>query len=75
VKSVTEIMGEISIASSEQSTGIDEINTAITQMDQVTQQNASLVNQSAAAAQAMQEQADQLARAIRVFKTHDAVAA
>ncbi len=68
VKSVTEIMGEITIASSEQRTGIEEINTAITQMDQVTQQNAALVNESAAAAQSMQEQADQLARAIRVFK-------
>lgn len=69
VKSVTEIMGEISIASSEQSTGIDEINMAITQMDQVTQQNAALVNESAAAAQSMQEQADQLSQAMRVFKT------
>lgn len=71
VKSVTEIMGEISMASSEQSTGIDEINIAITQMDQVTQQNASLVNESAAAAQGLQEQADQLARAIRVFKVNE----
>ena len=72
VKSVTEIMGEISIASTEQSTGIDEINAAITQMDQVTQQNAALVNQSAAAAQAMQEQAAQLAQAMRVFKVNEA---
>ncbi|PLR34731.1 methyl-accepting chemotaxis protein [Chimaeribacter californicus] len=68
VKSVTEIMGEITIASAEQRTGIEEINTAITQMDQVTQQNAALVNESAAAAQSMQAQADQLTRAIRVFK-------
>ncbi|MDR7345716.1 methyl-accepting chemotaxis protein [Pantoea alhagi] len=73
VKSVTEIMGEISIASTEQSTGIDEINAAITQMDQVTQQNAALVNESAAAAQAMQEQAAQLAQAMRVFKVNEAV--
>ena len=73
VKSVTEIMGEISIASSEQSTGIDEINTAITQMDQVTQQNAALVNQSAAAAQSMQEQAEQLSQAMRVFKVNETV--
>ena len=69
VKSVSEIIGEISIASSEQSTGIDEINMAITQMDQVTQQNAALVNESAAAAQSMQEQADQLSQAMQVFKT------
>jgi methyl-accepting chemotaxis protein len=73
VKSVTEIMGEISIASHEQSTGIDEINMAITQMDQVTQQNASLVNESAAAAQSLQEQAEQLSRAIGIFKvSHNA---
>ena len=71
VKSVTSIMGEISIASSEQSTGIDEISMAITQMDQVTQQNASLVNQSAAAAQSLQEQAEQLSQAISVFKVND----
>ncbi|PLR50280.1 methyl-accepting chemotaxis protein [Chimaeribacter arupi] len=68
VKSVTDIMGEITLASAEQRSGIEEINTAITQMDQVTQQNAALVNESAAAAQSMQEQAHQLARAIRVFK-------
>lgn len=71
VKSVTAIMGEISIASNEQSTGIDEINMAITQMDQVTQQNAALVNESAAAAQSLQEQAVQLSQAISVFKVND----
>lgn len=69
VKSVSEIIGEISVASTEQSSGIDEINMAITQMDQVTQQNAALVNESAAAAQSMQEQADQLSQAMQVFKT------
>ncbi|OON41105.1 methyl-accepting chemotaxis protein [Izhakiella australiensis] len=73
VQSVTEIMGEISIASSEQSSGIDEINMAITQMDQVTQQNAALVNESAAAAQSMQEQAEHLTRAIRAFKVSEAM--
>ncbi|GAB3410516.1 methyl-accepting chemotaxis protein [Erwinia aphidicola] len=71
VKSVTQIIGEISIASAEQSSGIDEINMAITQMDQVTQQNAALVNESAAAAQSMQEQADQLSVAIRAFKVNE----
>ncbi|MFK8260065.1 methyl-accepting chemotaxis protein [Erwinia sp. AnSW2-5] len=71
VKSVTGIIGEITIASAEQSSGIDEINMAITQMDQVTQQNAALVNQSAAAAQSMQEQAEQLSLAIRVFKVNE----
>ena len=73
VKSVTAIMGEISIASTEQSTGIDEISMAITQMDQVTQQNAALVNQSAAAAQSLQEQAEQLSDAISVFKVNPAL--
>ncbi|MCX8957939.1 methyl-accepting chemotaxis protein [Erwinia psidii] len=68
VKSVTEIMGEISVASNEQSAGIAEINMAITQMDRVTQQNASLVNHSAAAAHSLQEQAIQLSRVISVFK-------
>ncbi|WP_455814147.1 methyl-accepting chemotaxis protein [Pseudomonas graminis] len=71
VKNVTGIIGEITIASAEQSSGIDEINMAITQMDQVTQQNAALVNQSAAAAQSMQEQAEQLSLAIRVFKVNE----
>lgn len=71
VKSVTEIMGEISIASNEQSTGIDEINMAITQMDQVTQQNASLVQESASAAHSLQEQAVQLSQAISIFKLTD----
>jgi len=71
VKSVTEIMGEISIASNEQSSGIDEINMAITQMDQVTQQNASLVQESASAAHSLQEQAVQLSQAISIFKLTD----
>ncbi|MBC3945987.1 MCP four helix bundle domain-containing protein [Erwinia persicina] len=71
VKNVTGIIGEITIASAEQSSGIDEINMAITQMDQVTQQNAALVNESAAAAQSMQEQAEQLSLAIRAFKVNE----
>lgn len=73
VKSVTEIMGEISIASTGQSNGIDEINSAITQRDQVTQQNAARVNQSATAAQSLQEQAAQLAETLRIFKLNDEV--
>ncbi|MBD8215628.1 MCP four helix bundle domain-containing protein [Erwinia persicina] len=71
VKNVTGIISEITIASAEQSSGIDEINRAITQMDQVTQQNAALVNESAAAAQSMQEQAEQLSLAIRAFKVNE----
>ena len=72
VNNVTAIMAEISSASAEQSSGIDEINKAIVQMDQVTQQNAALVNESAAAAHSMQEQAAQLSQAIRVFKVEAA---
>ncbi|MRW90922.1 HAMP domain-containing protein [Duganella sp. FT80W] len=65
---VTAIMGEISNASAEQTHGIEQINQAITQMDHVTQQNAALVEQAAAAAGAMQEQAARLADAVSIFK-------
>ena len=68
VQRVTDIMEEISSASREQTTGIEQVNQAITEMDQVTQQNASLVEEAAAASQAMQEQAVQLARAVSVFR-------
>ncbi|WP_368655495.1 methyl-accepting chemotaxis protein [Castellaniella ginsengisoli] len=64
---VTDIMGEISAASREQTTGIEEINSAITQMDDVTRQNASLVEESAAAAGSLREQADTLARLVATF--------
>jgi methyl-accepting chemotaxis protein len=65
---VTDIMGEITSASREQSVGIDEVNQAIGQMDQVTQQNAALVEEAAAAAASMQEQAAQLAQVAASFK-------
>jgi methyl-accepting chemotaxis protein len=68
VRRVTDIMGEITSASSEQSIGIDQVNTAITQMDEVTQQNAALVEQSAAAAASMQDQAARLAEVALSFK-------
>jgi methyl-accepting chemotaxis protein len=68
VKRVTDIMYEITAASNEQSTGIEQVNQAITQMDEVTQQNAALVEQAAAAAEAMREQAQGLARAVNTFK-------
>ncbi|MYN19425.1 HAMP domain-containing protein [Rugamonas sp. FT107W] len=74
VRRVTDIMGEITSASSEQSIGIDQVNTAITQMDQVTQQNAALVEQAAAAAASMQEQAARLAEVAASFKLGEAVA-
>ena len=65
---VTDIMSEISAASGEQTAGIEQINEAITQMDQVTQQNAALVEEAAAAAASLQEQASQLASVVSVFK-------
>jgi methyl-accepting chemotaxis protein len=68
VKRVTDIMADIALASQEQNVGIDQINQAITQMDQVTQQNAALVEEAAAAAESMQEQAVHLAQAVDVFK-------
>jgi methyl-accepting chemotaxis protein-1 (serine sensor receptor) len=68
VKRVTDIMAEISAASDEQSAGIEEVNQAIVQMDDMTQQNAALVEEAAAAAEAMQGQAEVLAQAVSTFK-------
>jgi len=68
VKRVTDIMAEITVASQEQTSGIEQINQAITQMDQVTQQNAALVEEAAAASSSLQEQAENLAQAVTVFK-------
>jgi methyl-accepting chemotaxis protein len=68
VRRVTDIMSEIASASQEQLTGIEHINGAITEMDQSTQQNASLVEQASAAAITMQEQASNLVGAVSVFK-------
>ena len=75
VRRVTDIMGEITSASSEQSIGIDQVNTAITQMDHVTQQNAALVEQAAAAAASMQEQAARLSDVAASFKLGNDVVA
>jgi methyl-accepting chemotaxis protein len=60
-------MGEISSASHEQTQGIEQINQAITQMDQVTQQNAALVEEAAAAAASLQDQAGNLSRVVDIF--------
>jgi methyl-accepting chemotaxis protein-1 (serine sensor receptor) len=65
---VTDIMGEISAASTEQSTGVAQIGDAISQMDQATQQNAALVEESAAAAESLKDQAQQLVQVVAVFK-------
>src|SRR5471032_2697723 len=69
VKRVTDIMSEIMLASQEQSSGIEQINTAVTQMDDVTQQNAALVEEAAAAAHAMQDQVNSLNDLVSVFRT------
>ena len=68
IRRVTDIMGEISSASVEQSAGVAQVGEAITQMDQATQQNAALVEQSAAAAESLKGQARQLVQAVAVFK-------
>jgi methyl-accepting chemotaxis protein len=67
VKHVAGIMSEITAASQEQSTGIEEINRAVSHMDEMTQQNAALVEQAAAAAYSMQDQAQRLSQAVSVF--------
>ena len=67
VTRVTDIMGEIASASDEQSRGIDQVGLAVTEMDRVTQQNASLVEESAAAAAALEDQASHLKQAVSVF--------
>ncbi|MBE0621276.1 MAG: MCP four helix bundle domain-containing protein [Burkholderiales bacterium] len=68
VKRVTDIVSEIAAASQEQSAGIEQVNQAITQMDAVTEQNSALVEEASAAAESLEEQAQNLARAVAVFK-------
>lgn len=68
VTRVTDIMGEIASASDEQSKGIDQVALAVSEMDRVTQQNASLVEESAAAAAALEEQASRLTQAVSAFR-------
>ena len=72
VKRVTDIMSEIAAASVEQSSGIDQVNKAVTQMDEVTQQNAALVEQAAAAAESLEEQAFTLAQTVAQFRLDSA---
>jgi methyl-accepting chemotaxis protein len=72
VKRVTDIMAEISLASQEQSAGIEQVNRAIGQMDETTQQNATLVEQAGSAASALQEEAEHLAHLVSIFKLQGA---
>jgi methyl-accepting chemotaxis protein len=71
VQRVTEVAGEISHSSAEQSAGVAQIGEAVTQMDQATQQNAALVEESAAAAESLREQARRLLQAVSVFRFAD----
>lgn len=68
IKRATDIMSEISSASREQSNGIGQVNQAISQMDEITQQNAALVEEAAAAASSVADQAERLSQALSVFK-------
>jgi methyl-accepting chemotaxis protein len=68
IQGVTEAMGQISLASSEQSSGVAQVGQAVTQMDHNTQQNAALVEESAAAAESLKVQARQLVEAVSVFQ-------
>ena len=74
VKKVTEVMAEIASSSREQASGIEQVNKAITMMDDVTQQNAALVEQATAAAQALSEQAVNLTQMIARYKVQDSAA-
>jgi methyl-accepting chemotaxis protein len=72
IRRVTDIMGEISAASTEQSQGVAQVGEAVTQMDQATQQNAALVEEMAAAASSLKGQAQELVQAVSAFKLGDA---
>ncbi|EGI75886.1 methyl-accepting chemotaxis protein [Hylemonella gracilis] len=71
IKRVTDIMGEISAASVEQSAGVSQVGEAVTQMDQTTQQNAALVEEMAAAASGLKTQASELVESVSVFKLNE----
>jgi methyl-accepting chemotaxis protein len=73
VKHVTDIMSEITAAGREQESGIEQINQAISEMDTVTQQNAALVEEAAAASESLQDQAKELAAVVSVFKLDPAL--
>ncbi|KAB8045636.1 HAMP domain-containing protein [Janthinobacterium rivuli] len=74
VQRVADLMGEIASASQEQSQGIAQVNATVTQMDDATQQNAALVEEAAAAAQSLQDQAGRLAQVVSVFKLEEITA-
>jgi methyl-accepting chemotaxis protein len=69
VQRVSNLIGEISRVATEQSSGLAQVHGTVTQLDQMTQQNAALVEQSAAAAGSMRDQVERMAHAVRVFRT------
>jgi len=71
IRKVTDIMGEISTAGADQTSGIERVGDAIDEMNEVTQQNAALVEQAAAAAQSLQDQAEHLERLVSTFKVNE----
>ncbi|WP_332852069.1 methyl-accepting chemotaxis protein [Duganella sp. S19_KUP01_CR8] len=75
IKQVTDIVGEISAATQEQNDGIAQVHQAVTQMDQTTQQNSALVEETAAAAQTLRDQADKLEQVVSAFKINASAAA
>ncbi len=75
IRRVSEIVGEISVASAEQSDGVQQVGQAVTQMDQATQQNAALVEQGAAAASSLRDQAQRLDKSVSVFRIPGSAAA
>jgi methyl-accepting chemotaxis protein len=75
VRRVTDMIGEITAAAAEQSQGVGQVNSAVNQLDQMTQQNAALVEESAAAAQSLKEQAERLSEVVGTFRLNEAVAA
>jgi len=72
VERVSDIIAEITAAAGEQSQGIDQVNTSVMQLDQMTQQNAALVEESAAAAESLREQAHRLAESVQAFRLQPA---
>jgi methyl-accepting chemotaxis protein len=75
VQRVSSMIKEISAAAEEQTTGISQVNDAVTQLDQVTQQNAALVEESAAAAESLKQQSNRLVESVAVFRMHGTAAA
>jgi methyl-accepting chemotaxis protein len=75
VQRVSEIIGQIASATHEQSSGIGQVNTAVTELDRVTQQNAALVEESAAASESLKQQAMRLAHTVAIFRIDHATPA